>query len=127
MGEIERNVNGSDVRKRINEFKEEEAQGTNPKELEELKSKIKEDIFAMMSVTPLSNKVDHLMMQSSSSKPYVEIDSSNENGVGPGFNHTNLYKNHSLLITNKIYNHCMYCLIYVFFDTKLKENYFYLY
>ena len=53
MDEIERNVNGSDVRKRINEFKEEEAKGTNPKELEELKSKIKEDIFAMMSVTPL--------------------------------------------------------------------------
>ena len=51
MDEIERIVNGSDVRKRINQFKEEEAKGTNPKELEELKSKIKEDIFAMMSVT----------------------------------------------------------------------------
>ncbi|KAI3681740.1 hypothetical protein L6452_36544 [Arctium lappa] len=64
MDEIERSVNGSDVRKRIEELKEEEAKGSNPEKLEELKSKIKEEIFGMMNVTPLKEKVDHLMMNS---------------------------------------------------------------
>ncbi|KVH89111.1 hypothetical protein Ccrd_008905 [Cynara cardunculus var. scolymus] len=62
MDEIERSVNGSDVRKRIEELKEEAAKGSNAEKLEELRSKIKEEIFGMMNVAPLKEKVDHLVM-----------------------------------------------------------------